>query len=886
MAGERDEVRAGPQALGRSLVVGPGAEVPAAWAEAPCLVVDAYTVADPAVAVEWLQPRWSARQRFVVELHVPIGATKEPVADDRTAWELGARFELWRDRLHHLIWSNAVDARDPGAPVWWWGRKALAVGGTPSDDADLRLPDGRWAWIDGGPLSTFPAAALDGAALVPGIAIERGELGGLDDRPPSAALAPDQLAAVAHRHGGARIVAPAGSGKTRVLTERARHLLADRGVPASALCLVAFNVRAAEEMRARTPDLPGLRTSTLNGLGLAILNGTGPFRRPAGRPRAASVADERAVRTILNQLVAMPRRANSDPAAAWLDALSAVRLGLQRPEHVEKAYAGETPGLAELVPRYRRYLADHDLVDFDDQITGAAEALAADPVARAVAQQACRVLLVDEFQDLTPAHVLLVRLLAAPGFDVFGVGDDDQTIYGYNGASPEWLIGYDELVPGAGSHALHVNYRCPPAVVRAAVNLLGRNRRRLPKDIVAAPGRSDDDGALTINRVAEPLAGTVDAVTAALAAGAAPGDIAVLSRVNASLVPVQVALADRGVPCTVVVDASFLERTGVRAALAWLRLATTPRHLRSEDLADTARRVAKRPSPRSIEWIAEKGSLRDLRALADRVDDERVSGYVDALVAAAAAARVSTAAALAEVRDRTGLGSAMDALDTASVGRNRGGHGDDLAALAALAGREPGASRFEGWLRAALAARVADAGSGRVTLSTVHRVKGQEWPIVVVHDAAAETFPHRLAEDVEEERRVFHVAITRAERRCVVVAPASDPSPFLTELASASAEPEVTATAAELRRASPAKPTPAAPSGAAARLFEDLKRWRSDARDGKPAYTVLANDSLTWIAERRPRTLAELARCPGVGPTKLERYGADILAVVERAGPP
>ena len=109
--------------------------------------------------------------------------------------------------------------------------------------------------------------------------------------------------------------------------------------------------------------------------------------------------------------------------------------------------------------------------------------LLAEPETRAAAQAACRLLLVDEFQDLTPAHVLLIRLLSAPDLAVFGVGDDDQTIYGYTGASPDWLIGYAELFPGSGSHALEVNYRCPPAVVAGAERLLRHNRRRVDKVI-------------------------------------------------------------------------------------------------------------------------------------------------------------------------------------------------------------------------------------------------------------------------------------------------------------------------------------------------------------------------------------------------------------------
>ena len=99
-------------------------------------------------------------------------------------------------------------------------------------------------------------------------------------------------------------------------------------------------------------------------------------------------------------------------------------------------------------------------------------------------------MLVDEFQDLTPAHLLLIRLLVAPGFDCFGVGDDDQVIYGYSGATPEFLIDFAAYFPGAADHPLEVNYRCPPAVVDAARHLLTYNHERVAKTIRSPEGRA------------------------------------------------------------------------------------------------------------------------------------------------------------------------------------------------------------------------------------------------------------------------------------------------------------------------------------------------------------------------------------------------------------
>ena len=243
------------------------------------------------------------------------------------------------------------------------------------------------------------------------------------------------------------MIAPAGSGKTRVLTERARQLLSQWRLPASAVCLVAFNKRAQEEMSTRVADLRGLQVRTLNAIALAIVNGSAPFARQS---TTLATINELDVRRIIGKLVEFPRKRNSDPVALWIEALSLARLGLRDPVEVEALYDGDVDGFADMLPRYRRELSNSRSLDFDEQIVRAIEILLTDPSSRAAAQRACKVLLVDEFQDLTPAHLLLVRLLAGPDGCVFGVGDDDQTIYGFNGADPQWLIDFADVLPARG----------------------------------------------------------------------------------------------------------------------------------------------------------------------------------------------------------------------------------------------------------------------------------------------------------------------------------------------------------------------------------------------------------------------------------------------------
>ncbi len=476
---------AGPDQLGRHAVIEPGGHVPEPWADAQRLVVDAATLDDPSHALAFLRAAHHARERLVIELAAPF--EREPMLMTEAApYELGPTFAFDLEELHHLVWANSVDHRDPERPTWIVLDAAIAAGAMPAGDrGDVVTPDGTVVWLDGGPVRhTDP---IDDVPVIHAVAVEHGSL-----RPPGANrsdadLAPDQLAAVTHRGGGARIIAPAGSGKTRVLTERARHLLTKWNLPPGTVSLVAFNKRAQEEMVERTSDLPGLQVRTLNAIALAIVNGVPPFAPQGTKWRTI---DEPDVRRIIGDLVSFPRRRNSDPIGPWIEALTVIRLGLVDPVEVEGRYAGDVDGLAETWPSYRKTLERRGAVDFDDQIYRALLVLLRDPAARRAAQRACRIMLVDEFQDLTPAHLLLIRLLSAPGGAVFGVGDDDQTIYGYNGADPAWLIDFAELFPGSGSHPLEVNYRCPAGIVEAVDRLLRHNRRRVAKTIRAASNDS------------------------------------------------------------------------------------------------------------------------------------------------------------------------------------------------------------------------------------------------------------------------------------------------------------------------------------------------------------------------------------------------------------
>jgi DNA helicase-2/ATP-dependent DNA helicase PcrA len=910
--------------------VGPGAPAPDAWSKADRILVDSVLLADPdrlLQTVHDVQHRYVLRMPTVYELDVAPEELGSAETIDAAPYELGGRFTFLRERLVKAVWHNSYDARsDP--PVWWWGHKAAArLDVTVGGPADVVRPDGTAAWIDGGPRQPLdldePVIHHETVDLGRDTAVPR-------SKSPSLDLAPDQMEAVSHLVGPARIIAPAGSGKTRVLTARVRHLLQERGIEPELLTALAYNRRAAGEMIERVPDGRRLNVRTIHSLGWEVLRMAKPGLR---------LIDEREQRRRLEPIASAPPRANTDVIGPYLEALDEVRIGLRDPELVE-AERDDVPGFAETFGRYREGLQRAGEADHAEQIYGAIEALCRRPDLRAHWQVQCRHLLVDEFQDLTPAYLLLIRLVAGPGLNVFGVGDDDQVIYGYAGADPEFLIDFEELFPGAAVHALEVNYRCPADVVEGAVNLLGYNKRRVEKTIRAL---SESDGLEVVTAPGDKL-GVVaaDHIASLIEHGTEAGSVAALSRVNSSLLPVHVALSMRDIAFHSPLSTGILDRTLLRAALAWIRIALDTDSMSRNDLFEIIRRpgrgitrlfgelIGGRRGPFSLEQLVGFGDALDGRR-ADRWDE-----FCDDILHASGAI-TSTPHLLDVLTTHIGLDRAAAALDAGRTRADRAAQGDDLTALRRVAALGPGPAQFEPWLRERLAAPTSPEG---VTLSTVHRVKGLEWDHVLVFGADRGTMPHELSEDIEEERRVFHVAMTRGRKTVTILADQDRPSRFLAELdgtAPVEVEPpaartdlrpsrvpadavfvaigeEVTVSGGYLGRVDEILTTGAlvklaetgtvmalpwgeritrggvsgrlTPGGGPAdpELLERLKTWRlgQAKAQGVPAYVVFNDRTLEAMAALRPTTETALLDVPGIGPAKLEAYGdqlLDLLAV-------
>ncbi|HEV8625662.1 MAG TPA: ATP-dependent DNA helicase UvrD2, partial [Acidimicrobiia bacterium] len=553
-----------------------------------------------------------------------------------------------------------------------------------------------------------------------------------------------------------------------------------------------------------------------------------------------------------------------------------IRLGLVPPEKAEDFHP-DAAGIAAAFPAYRDILHGAGRLDFDEQIYKAIELLLTDPELRAEVRAEARTLLVDEFQDLTPAHLLLIRLIAGPSADVFGVGDDDQVIYGYAGADPGFLIDYRRYFPGASTYDLQVNYRCPPAIVDAARTLLGHNRRRIDKTIRPAAPTSGHPDALLVRTVTTDEMGptSIELVRQWAEEGVGFSDVAVLTRVNSSLLPVQLLLDQAGIPYRAAVGPWILERAGTAAALAYLRIAADPTRISRADLRATVRRPSRKISPKAIDMLARDAvtSLRSIRGLAAWLADkdafvkdaDRVDAYaadLEALSQAMAKPATTTADLLRFVRDTIGLGEAMDTLDASKGALDRSSNGDDLAALLQVAPLHAEPATFETWLQQALAGGGSrptngDGDSPGVHLATVHKVKGREWSRVVVFGADAGLFPHRLSADVEEERRIFHVAITRAKDQAVVLPDAAGPSPFVDELhRQAPPRPAVDPSDPNpfRRLAMPDPPAAQTRAGRSSRA-----KVKAKATNGEPAFPATPGAEITLAGGLRA-TIKELRR--------------------------
>lgn len=639
--------------------------------------------------------------------------------------------------------------------------------------------------------------------------------------------------------GPVAIIAGAGSGKTQVVSRRAAYAAATGAAREQEMLLVTFTRKAASEMGERVRGL-GLRRVTARTFSSAALLQLQHFwpSRHGGAPAPEVLADK--WRIVAPLARSLPGGYRFTPSKDLIDEIEWAKA--RRIAPAQYAHAGREPPiparLFEGVYRdYEHLKAKRGVIDFEDILARTVDLLETDTDAADQIRSRYAWFCVDEFQDTTPLQYRLLELWLGERQDICVVGDDDQTIYTFAGASPDHLLTFADAHPGCRVVELVENYRSTPQVLEAANRLLasaGSPKRLVathpagPEPIVSA--RADETDELRFVR---------DRIAALLAEGVPGREIAVLVRLNAQLEPFEAELRRAGIPFQLR-GQGFYARQEVRAALGALR--RLPGSARGAEL------VA----------LVEEAWRRQL-------------GY---------GSRSGGSGREAQEREAA-LATLMEIVRAEALG------GQDASASEVLAALEQ------------RAAEEADASGDGVELLTLHRAKGLEWDAVFLPLLEEGSLPvgHALQDEaaLAEERRLLYVGITRARRDLVMTWARQRPSQtgrpkaqkmsrFLAPLVPRGPAGGAPRLIASPRPDRPARGEVLAASDADPDLVDALRAWRSErARaDGMPAFVVLHDTTLVAIAQQQPRTIGQLLRVPGIGPAKAERYGAEVLAVIER----
>ncbi|MBZ2197715.1 DNA helicase PcrA [Occultella gossypii] len=657
----------------------------------------------------------------------------------------------------------------------------------PPRDPDAQAsPDGRDSNGENGPGSLAAEALLDG-------------------------LNPQQRAAVVHEGGQLLIIAGAGSGKTRVLTHRIAYLLATGRARTGEILAITFTNKAAAEMRERVSELVGPRArnmwvSTFHSACVRILRREAKTLGLRSNFSIYDAADsQRLMLLVCRELDLDPKRF---PPKAFSNRVSDLKNELVDPDDYAKTVGDSNPFEQNLAAAYRLYnerLRQAHALDFDDLIMTTVNLLQAFPAVAEHYRRRFRHILVDEYQDTNQAQYMLVRELAGvpldpsaaagstdendnelPTAELTVVGDADQSIYAFRGATIRNIVEFESDYPDATTILLEQNYRSTQTILSAANAVISRNPDRRAKNLWTDSG----SGPQIVGYVADSeheearfIAEEIDRLGDS--DGVRPGDVAIFYRTNAQSRALEEVLIRVGLPYKVVGGTRFYERREVKDAIAYLRAIANP------DDAINLRRILNVPKrgvgDRAEAMITAHSERERISFGAAIADAENVIGLATRSLTAVrgfatlmtglrdlAAGGASPAEVLDAALDRSGylaeLRASDDPQDASRV--------ENLAELHAVA-TEFSESDPEGDLgdfleRVALVADTDqipddDDDRGVVTLMTVHTAKGLEFPVVFVTGLEDGTFPHQrsLADETElaEERRLAYVALTRARQR-------------------------------------------------------------------------------------------------------------------------
>ncbi|MEV8016579.1 DNA helicase PcrA [Streptomyces sp. NPDC086554] len=621
----------------------------------------------------------------------------------------------------------------------------------------------------------------------------------------------NQRAAVVHADSPLLIVAGAGSGKTRVLTHRIAYLLAERHVHPGQILAITFTNKAAGEMKERVEQLVGPRAnamwvSTFHSACVRILRRES---KKLGFTSSFSIYDAADSKRLMALVC---RDLDIDPKKFPPKSFSAKISNLKNELIDEETFAGQAADgfektLAQAYAMYQSRLREANALDFDDLIMTTVHMFRAFPDVAEHYRRRFRHVMVDEYQDTNHAQYALVRELVGPSggegddpAELCVVGDADQSIYAFRGATIRNILQFEEDYPNATTILLEQNYRSTQTILTAANAVIERNESRRPKNLwtnAGAGARITGYVADTEHDEAQFVADEIDRLTDA--GDAKAGDVAIFYRTNAQSRVFEEIFIRVGLPYKVVGGVRFYERKEVRDVLAYLRVLANP-----EDSVPLRRilNVPKRGigdrAEAMIDALSQREKISFPQAL-KRVDE----AYGMAARSANAVKRFNTlmeelrtivesgagpAVVLEAVLERTGYLAELQA-STDPQDETRIENLQELAAVALEFEQDSGAGEGEGEGEAAGVAgslsefleRVAlvadsdqipdeeDDGSGVITLMTLHTAKGLEFPVVFLTGMEDGVFPHMRSlgqvKELEEERRLAYVGITRARER-------------------------------------------------------------------------------------------------------------------------
>ena len=622
-------------------------------------------------------------------------------------------------------------------------------------------------------------------------------------------LNPAQREAVLTTEGPLLVLAGAGSGKTRVITHRIAHLVLEKGVRPETICAVSFTNKAAEEMAERMIPLVGsehaskLWLSTFHGLGIRFLQEEAATVLGDERGRSRfSIFDQGDAVGLVKEIV---KREGIGDRKMDLYAVHA-RISLWKnkgwaPNEVRANRGFEYDLVAlETYPHYEAALRSMRAFDFDDLVLVPARTLRTSPTLREKWSRRFRYLMVDEFQDTNAIQLEMVKLLApsspgAPSKNVCVVGDDDQSIYGWRGADVGNILDFEGTFAGATIVKLETNYRSREPILAVANAAIARASGKRHGKTLRAHAKGGDRVRVCSLGTQEQEAKFVAAEIRGLRAeGRLAGETAVLYRSNLQARAIEEELRIEGIPYRVVGGTQFFEKKEVKDALAYLRVVANPRdELSLRRILNYPARGIGDATVERIERFAKAkrhtfayAALDAIGTMPEVPDTAREGASRLAAAIERARASLGTAPLVTTARDlfdHVGLKAELDDGATNKDGETKRARWENVEFLLRSLDRFERTPRDERPSLATFLSRLAirrdeenaPVPGDEVTLSSLHSSKGLEWPVVFLIGLNEGTLPHlrtidpKASEaaptDVEEERRLFYVGVTRARER-------------------------------------------------------------------------------------------------------------------------